>query len=187
MVCTVCGAEVKKGRCTWAKYHPRIKAIQGYFSDGQDAFTKTNTFRNNAMSNLDYERLGFLYYIDFMKGRDWKPNITYPTYMGMILQSGVLPYLEKDSNEYNQLKQTYGLVYGFELGSGDLFDYGVARFFENSMFRAYFKKDTWFITKKDYINRDKEVTKRVPEKSLKKSSTEDYVLGYAKCLFDCSK
>lgn len=189
MYCKYCSLEVVgDGRCPNSKFHGKFLRIKSLFKDGESAFSDVNSYRQSAYNDLHnattvedeieaYKKLGYAYYIDFIRR---KPNssLTYETYMGLILNSGGLPELDKRKDAFNLLVNDFGEFFGFKDGSTYEFEDGVTRYLENTMFRAYTHNHSWVL-----VDKSTGVFDRVSEKVLREFSSKDFVFGYAKCLF----
>lgn len=187
--CEVCGFDLTvKGKCPKVKYHPKFKKIQSLIEDGGSAFSDLESFKQSAYDSLDsansvedeikaYKKLGYAFYVRFIKMNP-DSSLTYETYMGLLLNSNSLYEIDKHQDAFDSLVNEYGKIFGMEKGKTYVFEDDVTRYIENSMFRAYTYTSGWVITDKETGVEDV-----IPYKLLRKTATDDFVFGYAKCLF----
>ena len=187
--CEVCGFDLTvKGKCPKVKYHPKFKKIQSLVKDGVSAFSDLESFKQSAYDSLDsansveeevtaYKKLGYAFYVRFIKMNP-DSSLTYETYMGLLLSSNSLYEIDKHQDAFDSIVNEYGKIFGMERGKTYVFEDGITRYIENSMFRAYAYTSGWVIT-----NKETGIEDVIPYKLLRKTATDDFVFGYAKCLF----
>ena len=189
MYCEICGVFFEGKKCPNARHHSKMMKVASLLPDGARAFTDFEDYKeegyyaiNNGNTDEEvyngYLKLGFCYYVRFMYSTGWGSSITYNTYMAMINHSSLY---EQDSHKEvcDRLLKEFGSVFGLEAGKTYVFEYGIDRYIENSLVLAYHRFNDWFITNKKTGN-----TEKVSGSDIRKTATEDFVFGYAKCLFN---
>ena len=124
MKCNICGQENEKLRCRNTDAHDRINQLTDKYGEivysavhNTEDFIKT--MRENAEDSTNelarlanYERMCMGYYIDFLRC-DWTVEISFETYISMILKSCSDLF---DDKSYCVLVSIYGLFDYFEKG-----------------------------------------------------------------------
>lgn len=120
--CSICGQENDKLRCRNTDAHDRINQLTDKYGEivysavhNTEDFIKTMKESaedtNNELSRLVYyERMCMGYYIDFLRC-DWTVEISFETYISMILKSCSDLF---DDKSYCVLVSIYGLLDYFE-------------------------------------------------------------------------
>lgn len=188
MYCEICGTFFEGKKCPNTKNHSKIKKIASLMPDGNDALMDLESYKEEGYNLISegttddevytgYLKLGFSYYIRFQNSQNWGSSITFNTYMAMLNHSSLYEE-EKHKEVCSRLRDEFGSVFGLADGKTYVFEFGVERYIENSLFLAYYRFDTWHITEKKTG-----IVKEVDVKDIRKTATEDFVFGYAKCLF----
>lgn len=189
--CEVCGYEFEGNRkCPMSKKaHKKIEKLTKLYGDiVHQALTDDNELKYKAYSVLSssededeldkaYTSLVMAYYIRFQWQFNWESSLTFETYWGMLIHS--CP--DKFESRLDFYKSKYGDLVGLRSGYTYVFedtvDDMVTRVLENSLFIARTDVDGWAI----YEKKNKHST-NINYTSLPKTSSEDYIMGYAKCL-----
>jgi hypothetical protein len=192
MYCEICGSECI-GKCRNTKLHNKIKALaKSYGNMAYDAICKNEEFKceayhdkNEAEKTGDVDayieaskRLMFAYYMRFLKAFNGNTTITLDTYSGMVLKSRPKNF-NAFPEAYETLVREFGLIYGLHTGGTYVLAHEHMRIIENSLFLAYtdVAPNSWTIQFKQTGE-----TVDIPFKKLQKSSSNDFVMGYVKCL-----
>jgi hypothetical protein len=175
------------------KLHTKIKALAKEYGDiAYDAACENEEVKSSAYHAKDVaekakdvkayikasKKLMFAYYMRFLKAYCGNTTVTLDTYSGMVLKSCKKTFSDLPE-AYDALVEEYGLIYGLRDGCTYAFDQDDMRFVENSLFLAW--TDTVYGSWTIKFKKTGE-TLEVPFKKLQKSSSNDFVMGYAKCL-----
>ena len=189
--CEICGYLYgHNGKCPRSKVaHSKIdKLISDYGNIVKDAIHNPEALQTDVAELLEvadnekdidkaYTALVMVYYIRFLRTHDWKSSISFKTYWGMLIHS--CP--EKFDVNLERYKSLYGEFEGLKKGMTYALEETKSgneiRVMENSLFFIYTDDFGWILRCK---KNDKSMG--INFKELPRNSSEDYVMGYAKCL-----
>ena len=180
--CEICGQRSLNNYCMRKKAHTKIKKLTSLYGDDtvKDAIFNAEKVKEDKehleasdtfdMKNYDYTKLVMVYYVRFQEMHNWCSSMTFETYFSMLLNS----CKSKFGDSYDELVEKYGLQYGLEDGKTHVFSHEGMRLFENSLFLVYtLPSNEWMVQLKG-----KNKSTKVPFTMLRKSSQEEFVMGY---------
>jgi len=187
--CEVCGGYYSGKACPMTRIaHRKIeKLISLYGSVVHDAIVNDDKLKDEAYKALEtaktdeefdkaYMSLVMAYYIRFQITRRWSSSLTFETYWGMLIHSCPAKF----GSRLEYFKSKYGDIVGLKIGYTYQFCNTVDtddKIFENSLFIVRTDIYGWVITKKGSGQ-----SIGINYKELPKRSSEEYIMGYAKCV-----
>lgn len=159
------------------------KALEDSLKLKSDAQSVIIASSSEAEINKDeieeaYKSLVMSYYIGFQTKTKFMYSFSFETYWGMLINS--CP--EIFGNRLAYYESIYGSIPGLKYGHTDVFDRiddtREMRLFENSLIFARTEKDGWVL-----VHKQSKKSMGINYKVLSYTSSKDYVMGFAKCLF----